>query len=151
PDPIGDQLAQRLVAPGQVRREHHLAAVQVDKACCGDTHSGDLMIGRITGDDLADHTGDRCRVLGRRLTAPGGQHRAVLGHYPGGDLGAADVDPDGQAHDSSQVSVSRLIFSTGPVLASRGTWVASTPAAACISELAATARCALTSGLVART
>jgi hypothetical protein len=149
PDPVLDQLAQRLVAPGEVRGEHDPGAVQREEPGRTDADRGDLAALAELGDDLGDALGDGLRVPRRRL-APGRGDEGPLRDHPAGDLGAADVDPDAQAQDSSQSVSSRSIFSTGDAF-SDGTCVASTPAAACISELAATARWAFTSGLVVRT
>ena len=102
---------------------------------------------------LADRAHDLGGVLGRRLGALAGHDLAVLVDESGRDLGAADVDADREAHgSSSQPSPSsRSIFSTGEDGDGPVVWVASNPAAACISELAATERCSRTSGLVERT
>ena len=80
----------------------------------------------------------------------------VLVDHPAGDLGATHVDPDSQPHQSSshvvvtQVDLLHATVGAAPCDGS-GTWVASRPAAACISEVAAVVRCCRTSGLVPRT
>src|SRR6478735_1089253 len=151
-----------LVAPGDVRCEEHHRALLVDVA--GRTHADRL--DRVPGAELGHQAGDRLLDglgVGRgRLDAELLDDRAVLVDDTAGDLGAADVDPTGQAHRSpspgswgsvssgqSAESSSRSMFWTREAR-SPGTGVAISPAAAWISADAAVASWVRTSGLAWR-
>src|SRR6478735_780765 len=98
--PLAERLPQRLVAPREVRREDDCRAVGRDEAGGPDADRGDVV--GATGEQLLDDRDDR--VLDHpwgggpvRGVAPGaGQHVAVGVDDATGDLGATDVDADGE-------------------------------------------------------
>jgi hypothetical protein len=93
--PLLDVRPQRLVPPGQVRREEHHRPGPVDVPRCGDADRGDLVPASQLGDGVSDGRLDRLDVLGRGLPPHLCQQLAVLRHHPGRDLRPADVDSDG--------------------------------------------------------
>ena len=96
PQPRADGLAQRLVAPGQVRGEQHVGAVGVDEAGRADADRVDLVALREVEHGVDDGVLDDLRALAavRGLPADLVEHLALVGDDAGGHLRAADVDPD---------------------------------------------------------
>ena len=100
PQPAADGVAQRLVAPGQVRREQHRRPRRVDEAGRADADRAWMSCrwpGRATSSTMVSST--TCGLLlGRRLAAePGRRILAVGVDDAGRHLGAADVDADRQS------------------------------------------------------
>jgi hypothetical protein len=92
----GDVLAQRLVAPGEVRCELHGRARGVDPAGGTDPDGPD----RVHVGQLHDHLGDHAQrlrgVVGRRRPAGLRQHLTVHVDDAAEHFGTADVDTDRQ-------------------------------------------------------
>src|SRR4051795_7506752 len=101
PAALLDRLAQRLPAPGQVGGEEHRGALGVDEPGRGEPHRLDVAALGEVADDVGDGLLDLARVGGGRVPAGGGGDLAVLVHQPRSDLGASDVDTDGQTHGAS--------------------------------------------------
>lgn len=94
-----DLLLQRLVAPVDVGREVDLRANTVDVAGRADAHADDLVPGARSVDGGGDGVHDALgRARGRHLV--GREDVAFLVDHTGRDLGAADVDADGESHES---------------------------------------------------
>ena len=94
-----DLLLQRLLAPVDVRREVDRGALTVDVSGRTDAHADDLVTGACAlhrgGDGVHDALG---RARGRHLV--GREDVAFLVDHTGRDLGAADIDADGESHES---------------------------------------------------
>ena len=145
------------VAPGEVRGEQHRAPGPCRCSRRRRCRPPSIVVPR----GAARSRARRWRPRSPRRRRPGDSTRSssrivpsVVDHAAG-DLGAADVDPAREAHcvvlrpvaGSSLVEVDVLDARAPRRLAgSSGTAVASSPAAACISDAAAAARCARTSG-----
>ena len=111
PDAIGDLRPQRLVAPREVRREHHGGTLRVDETRGADAHRAHLRPGLGPGpelrDELRDRVLDRVGVGGRGVAPAPAQDPPGGVDEPGGDLRAADVDPDRRPHATpSMMSIS---------------------------------------------
>jgi hypothetical protein len=91
-------LLERLVAPGQVRREQHGGARAVDEAGGAQADGGDLVAVQQFGHHIGDRLLGQQRAGGRGGPLEPGDDLAVLVHHPGCDLGTTDIDADGQAH-----------------------------------------------------
>src|SRR5262249_52990708 len=89
------------VTPGEVGCEEHDGSGLVDVARRAHADRLDLVPGAQLGDELLDCGLDRGYVGRRRLDLELLQDGAFLVDDSPGDLGAADVDAAGQAHDSS--------------------------------------------------
>ena len=144
------------VAPGQVGGEQHDGAGLVDVA--GRAHADRLDRGggsRSSVTSFSIAASMACDVGGRRLDPELLEDGAVLVDDAAGDLGAADVDAAGQAHDCVIASSSRRPSRRRGRSARRrspraGVGGAIIPETASISDDAALARWARTSGLVCR-
>ncbi|MGX1094056.1 hypothetical protein RKD47_004737 [Streptomyces albogriseolus] len=94
-----DLLLERLVAPVDVGGEVDLGALAVDVSGRADAHADDVVSGACSfhrgGDGVHDLLG---RARGRHLV--GREDGAFLVDHAGRDLGAADVDADGESHES---------------------------------------------------
>ena len=95
-DPAGQAGPQRLVAPRQVRREHHGGAAGVDEACGADADRGDVVQLLQLLDQLDDGVLDPDDVVPQGGSATELDHGPARVDDPGQDLGAADVDADRQ-------------------------------------------------------
>jgi len=93
-----DSVFERLVTPGQVRREQHGGAGAVDEPGRAEADGRDL----VTGLQLGHHVGDGLlgtRRAGRRSRSLElGQDLAIFVDYRCCDLRATDVNADGKGH-----------------------------------------------------
>ena len=95
---------KRLLAPGEVGREPHDRARLVDETWRTDADALDLVRKRELGGETRHGIDSRCRIGGRGFAAQLRENVPVVIHDAGGDLGAADVYPDGQGHVSPRPS-----------------------------------------------
>ena len=95
-EPGGEVGAQGGAAPGQVRAEQDGVPGPVEPAGRADPHAHQVAV--VPGRQLLDHGGDGVLGVGDRgagsRAAGCGQHGALRGHQPAGDLRAPDVDAD---------------------------------------------------------
>ncbi len=68
-----DRVAQRLVAPGEVRREQHGRLGRVDESRCTDADGGDVVLAAKLLGDLGDRVDHGGRLGGRRLALAAGR------------------------------------------------------------------------------
>ena len=95
-DPLHQRGPQRLVAPGEVRREQHGRAGGVDEPGRPDADRRDVVLRAQGVDQLDDGVLDVAHAAAGGGPALAGEHRAEGVDDPGEDLGAADVDADRQ-------------------------------------------------------
>ena len=95
-EPLLHSLLERLVAPGQVRREQHGGARAVDEAGGAEADGGDLVAVQQFGHHIGDRLFGQRRAGGRGRPLQLRDDAAVLVHHPGRDLGTTDINADGQ-------------------------------------------------------
>ena len=103
---VRDPGAERLVPPGQVRREQHGRPVRRDEPGGADPDRLHVVPGDQFGGRVADRRGGAVDRVRRGIAIRAGTDHSVRSDQAGRDLRSADIDADRQSHGSGSTLTS---------------------------------------------